>query len=127
MERGVSRVQAIHLAENWLKHVVRGKARPYLCSKTGQGTFFKSSITPMGLSDHHYVAVAIPTTLSKPKSPYWRFNSRLLQDQGFVSSFNFFGETWRVEKARHRSLTQWWDLGKVQIRLFCQQYAANST
>ena len=32
-----------------------------------------------------------------------------------------------MEKARCKSLTQWWDLGKVQIKLFCQQYTANST
>ena len=95
--------------------------------KQDRGRFFKTSITPMGLSDHHYVTVSIVTTLYRPKSPYWRFNSRLLQDQGFVSSFTFFWETWRVEKARCKSLTQWWDLGKVQIRLFCQQYTANST
>ena len=34
---------------------------------------------------------------------------------------------WRAEKPRHKSLTQWCDLGEVQIRLFCQQCTANST
>lgn len=44
-----------------------------------------------------------------------------------MSRFNQFWETWRAEKPHYQTLRQWWDVGKVQIKMFCQQYASHST
>ncbi len=39
----------------------------------------------------------------------------------------FLGEHWRKEKNSFENLKQWWDIGKIQIKMFCQQYTANSS
>ncbi|KAL7876995.1 hypothetical protein SRHO_G00036380 [Serrasalmus rhombeus] len=37
------------------------------------------------------------------------------------------GDGWLGRKADFNSLRQWWDVGKAQIRLFCQQYTSYAT
>ncbi|KAK3549663.1 hypothetical protein QTP86_006554 [Hemibagrus guttatus] len=37
--------------------------------------------------------------------------------------FRCFGEHWKTKK----NLRQWWDVGKVEIKLLCQQHTANSS
>ncbi len=41
-----------------------------------------------------------------------------------LKDLSYFG---KVEKARFDSIIQWWEVGKVHIKLFCQQYASHST
>lgn len=45
----------------------------------------------------------------------------------FCERFLLFWEKWRVTKGNFESLRQWWEVGKAQIRLFCQQYTALSS
>ncbi|KAI4885592.1 hypothetical protein NFI96_030074 [Prochilodus magdalenae] len=54
----------------------------------------------------------------------WKCSVRLLQDAAFCSGFQAFWARWSERKAGFSSLRQWWDVGKAQIKLFCQQYTA---
>jgi len=86
--------------------------------------FFNSCITPTPFSDHHYMSVNVTSAQSTFKCPYWRFSNKLLQDHNFVHSFSLFWEMWRESKSQYKSLSQWWDISKVQIKMFCQKYTA---
>jgi len=61
------------------------------------------------------------------KSPYWKLNVRLLQEKDFFERFNFFWESWVSQKGEYENLIQWWELGKTQIKIFCQQFSSFST
>lgn len=58
---------------------------------------------------------------------YWKFNVKLLQDASLCSSFKIFWERWTERKQEYGSLRQWWDVGKVHVRVLCQQYTAFSS
>lgn len=89
--------------------------------------FFRSSIFPFPLSDHHLVSICISNQSIKEQKSYWHFNNRLVQDKFFLHSFTLFWEAWRERKLQFKSLQQWWDIGKLQIKCFCQEYTAHST
>uniref|UniRef100_H3C2D2 BTB domain-containing protein n=1 Tax=Tetraodon nigroviridis TaxID=99883 RepID=H3C2D2_TETNG len=40
--------------------------------------------------------------------------------------FECFWKQWKQKKAEFSSLRQWWEVGKAQIRVFCQQYTCFS-
>ncbi len=62
------------------------------------------------------------------KSSYWHFNVKLHAGCCFFVIISIFlGEHWRKEKNSFENLKQWWDIGKIQIKMFCQQYKANSS
>uniref|UniRef100_A0A669BQM4 Reverse transcriptase domain-containing protein n=1 Tax=Oreochromis niloticus TaxID=8128 RepID=A0A669BQM4_ORENI len=78
---------------------------------------------PVVFTDHHLVLLELfLSTTSKSKS-FWRFNIKLLHDRTFCDNFRFFWDYWRSRKGDFDSLTQWWEVGKAQIRVFCQQYS----
>jgi len=89
--------------------------------KRHRDRFFNSCISPSFLSDHHYCSVSVSVVSSKIYKSQWHFNNRLLQDHNFLQSFTIFWESWREERNRFQSLSQWWDIGKVHIKIFCQQ------
>lgn len=93
--------------------------------KGNRGRFFNSFISPIALSDHHYIAVTMSVTQTMSYRNYWRFNNRLLQDKSFTEFFSQFWREWRERKLQYKTLSQWWDIGKVQIQIFCQQYTKN--
>lgn len=88
--------------------------------------FFRNSISPTFLSDHHYISMAISVESTKSYKSLWHFDNRLLQDHVFIHSFHLFWDSWREERVNFQSLSQWWDVGKIQIRIFCQQFTAHS-
>lgn len=94
--------------------------------KTKRQYFRNSSISPTPLSDHHYISVTV-TTLNTHNKSYWHFNNRLLKDHSFVHSFTLFWRAWRERMSQFKSLSQWWDIGKIQMKSFCQQYTQNNT
>ncbi len=62
----------------------------------------------------------------KSKS-YWHLNTALLGDKCFKEGFKSFWDVFKTTKNSFRTLQQWWDFGKVQIKQFCQQYFQNVT
>lgn len=84
-------------------------------------------IIPVGFTDHHLVSLNIIMSKCEKKSSYWHFNTRLLQDVLFCEHFETFWQQWKMCKGSFESLKQWWEVGKINIKLFCQQHTANST
>ena len=62
-----------------------------------------------------------------PVTSYWHFNVKLLQDADFCKKIEVFWEIWRGRKGELEFLSQWWEVGKAHIRVFCQQYTSHST
>ncbi len=89
--------------------------------------FNKCYITPLSFSDHNMVSCKCLLNSVKPKSAYWHFNTNLLNDKFFFESFKAFWEVFKKTKSSFKSLQQWWDYGKVQIKQFAQQYTRNVT
>ncbi len=86
-----------------------------------------TAIIPTSLSDHKCITMECTLVNRIHKSCYWHFNNKLLDDKHFCETFKCFWETWKSEKCLYESDTQWWEIGKVQIRTFCQQYANHSS
>lgn len=63
---------------------------------------------------------------------YWIFNVKLLQDVYFCGEkkkkkkYNVL-EYMEIEEKNIRNLSQWWDVGKANIKMFCQNYAFHSS
>ncbi len=93
--------------------------------KGRRGRFFDSKNNPTPISDHYYVSVMVKISNTSYKS-YLHFYNSLLQDRTFVHLFPFFWRAWRERKTEFKSLSQWWDIGKIQIQSFCQQYVNNN-
>ncbi|CAM2097675.1 unnamed protein product [Caretta caretta] len=58
----------------------------------------------------------------RPGPAYWHFNNSLLEDVGFVASFQEFWLAWRGQWRAFPSVRRWWNLGKVRAWLFCCDY-----
>lgn len=84
-------------------------------------------ITPLSFSDHSMVQCSVFLNSIKPRSAYWQLNTNLLSDKYFKSTFKLFWDDFRTTKSSFKSLRQWWDFGKVQIKQFCLQYTQNVT
>lgn len=84
-------------------------------------------IIPVGFTDHHLVSLTISMSKCIKKSSYWHFNTKLLQDINFCKHFKTFWQQWRLCKDTFENLKQWWEIGKINIKLFCLQHTANST
>lgn len=84
-------------------------------------------ILPVGFSDHHLVLFDLNMkTITKPNY-FWHFNVKLLQDAFFCDSFKLFWNKWKMQKDSFENMCQWWDVGKVNIRIFCQNYSSYNT
>ncbi|CAM2115754.1 unnamed protein product [Caretta caretta] len=86
-----------------------------------------SSVWQAPFSDNHVVTVTASLSLERPGPAYWHFNNSLLEDVGFVVSFQEFWLAWRGQWCAFPSATQWWDVGKVRAQLFCCNYTWGAT
>ena len=96
-------------------------------SKSLSSRLVHSNISPVGFTDHHFVSIDLILSPGERVKSYWSFNNRLLQDRIFCQSFERFWQQWKTRKADFVSLKLWWEVGKAQIRVFCQQYTSHST
>lgn len=91
-------------------------------------SIFKSCVIhPVGFSDHSLVICKVFLNSISPKSAYWHFNTVLLSDCHFKDVFKMFWESYKNERANFSSIQKWWDFGKIQIKMLCQQYTRNIT
>ncbi len=96
-------------------------------NKSDNNRVMNVGISPCGFSDHHIVTIDFNTTrVLHPKS-YWHFNVKLLHDKFFCEKCKCFWEKWKLEKDNFENVIQWWEVGKVQIKIFCQQFSYNNT
>lgn len=67
--------------------------------------FKKSSIMPVGFSDHSLFFCSLFIKSLKPRSAYWHFNTNLLADGHFREVFKFFWKDFRTTKSCYVSAT----------------------
>lgn len=85
------------------------------------------NIAPTGFSDHSAVTCSISVKAFKPRSAYWCFNSSLLEDEHFRNTFVYFWGIFKRQKDSFSSLRDWWEYGKTQIKMLCQQFTSYVT
>ncbi|MBN3281143.1 YTX2 protein, partial [Polyodon spathula] len=107
--------------------VYRARLDRFYTSKNDLNKFIKARIIPSSLSDHHCLLITVLIQSEPHRASYWHFNVKLLQDVKFKQQFKLFWIIWKKEKAQYKDLRQWWDIGKIQIKCFCQQYTINAT
>ncbi|XDV49743.1 hypothetical protein PO909_018933 [Leuciscus waleckii] len=113
----------------WLKvndnRVSGARLDRFYLGKVWNNRVMNTSILPNGFSDHHMVIFDFNLkNMSKPIY-YWHFNAKLLQDIHFCDSFVLFWKNWKTRKSSFENLNQWWDVGKVNIRMLCQNYSSH--
>jgi len=113
----------------WIKafnnRVSAARLDRFYVSKAFNSRVIECCICPVGFSDHPLIIVTMNMSNTPRKSVYWHFKVKLLQDAMFCENFVFFWDEWKKEKSSFENLKQWWDVGKTQIKNFCQQYTAN--
>ncbi|CAM5133780.1 unnamed protein product [Natator depressus] len=86
-----------------------------------------SSIRLAPFSDHHLATVTASLCAERPGPAYWHFNNSLLEDEGFVMSFQEFWLAWQGQRCAFPLVRRWWDLGKMRARLFCRDYTRGTS
>ncbi|CAM2112452.1 unnamed protein product [Caretta caretta] len=86
-----------------------------------------SSIRLAPFSDHHLATVTASLCAESSGLAYWHFYNSLLEDEGFVTSFQEFWLAWQGQRHALPSAWRWWDLGKVRARLFCHDYTRGTS
>uniref|UniRef100_A0A674MKT3 Reverse transcriptase domain-containing protein n=1 Tax=Takifugu rubripes TaxID=31033 RepID=A0A674MKT3_TAKRU len=99
----------------------------FYCFKHHFSVFSSCRIMPVGFTDHSLVLGEVAVKNILPKSAYWHFNSSLAQDNSFRDVLRHFWLGFRERKSDFTCLRQWWDRGKVEMQLLCQQYTLNAT
>uniref|UniRef100_A0A8C4NJP1 Reverse transcriptase n=1 Tax=Eptatretus burgeri TaxID=7764 RepID=A0A8C4NJP1_EPTBU len=79
------------------------------------------AISPSGFSDHHLLSSKLTFPYLQRRSAYWALNVRLLEDS-FFNVFRMFWTSLYGRKNTFHSNLQWWDIVKIHIKIFCQQY-----
>uniref|UniRef100_A0A3Q3EUV6 Reverse transcriptase domain-containing protein n=1 Tax=Labrus bergylta TaxID=56723 RepID=A0A3Q3EUV6_9LABR len=97
------------------------------CFKHHFNIFKMCSIVPAGFTDHSLLLCNVFIQNILPKSAYWHFNSVLTFDKHFKEVLIYFWDVFRQRKGEFNSLRQWWDHGKTEIKLLCQQHTLNVT
>lgn len=85
------------------------------------------TIVPTGFSDHCAVFCSVSIKAFKPRSAYWCLNTSLLEDEHFRDTFVYFWGIFRGQKGLFSSLRDWWEYGKTQIKMLCQQFTSHVT
>jgi len=111
-----------HVKENCIS---LARLDSFFCFNHQKQCFKACDICPVGFSDHSMVVACVFINSIKYKSAYWHFNSALIEDAHFCKCFSFFWLGWKSKKSSFTSIQQWWEIGKVQIQTFCNQYTFN--
>ncbi|CAM2112992.1 unnamed protein product [Caretta caretta] len=111
-------VEAHRSSHSWLNHFYRTR---FHLSRA-----HSSSIRLASFSDHHLATVTASLCAERPGPAYWHFNNSLLEDEGFVTSWEFW-LAWRGQRHAFPSAWRWWDLEKVCARLFCRDYTRGTS
>ena len=98
----------------------------FYITKTDRHRVLNAFMAPSGFSDHHAVVLDVLLARKTKSRSYWRFNVKLIQDEMFCRNFTTFWEGWRMRKADFDNVSLWWEVGKTQIKSFCQLYSAHT-
>lgn len=101
------------------RRVSRARLDRFYLKKTWNNRVMNVCITP---SDHHMLLLDINLKKTLKANYYWVFKVRLLQECSFCGIFEAFWESWELKKCSFSSLSQCWDVGKVNVKMPCQNY-----
>uniref|UniRef100_A0A3B5R4A8 Reverse transcriptase domain-containing protein n=1 Tax=Xiphophorus maculatus TaxID=8083 RepID=A0A3B5R4A8_XIPMA len=113
-----------HIKEN---RIILARLDRIYCFKHLFNVFRTCQIVPVAFTDHSLLLGAVFIRNILPKSAYWHFNSILTHDCSFKEVLCHFWIGFRQKKSDFTCLRQWWDYGKVQIKLLSQQHTVNAT
>ncbi len=115
----------------WLKvcddRVCGARLDRFYLKKVWNNKVMDVCISPNGFSDHHMVILVLNVKKTLKSNYYWHLNVKLLHDSCFCENFKVFWNNWKLKKSSFENLCQWWDVGKGNIRLFCQNYAFHTS
>lgn len=115
----------------WLKasnnRVSGARLDRFYIGKEWNNKIAEVSIFPVGFSDHHLILFALNMKRTSKPNYFWHFNTKLLQDALFCENFIFFWNDWKLKKVSFENVLMWWEVGKANIRTFCQNYSSHST
>lgn len=98
----------------------------FYINKTMYSRIEETCISPSLISDHHLISLKMLLTQTVPHCNYWRFCNKLLDNFDFHEKCNFFWSQWTEQKSNYENLLQWWEVEKVQIKIFCQQFSSQA-
>lgn len=99
----------------------------FYISNNSRNRVCNANIIPNIISDHKMITIDCVLSKQHKVGSYWHFNKKLLQDVVFCANFRLFWQTWQMEKNYFRDIIQWWEVGKTQVKVFCQQYTCYSS
>ncbi len=91
-------------------------------SKSFNNRVMDAAIIPSGFSDYQMITIDINKKTTFRSQHYWHFNKKFLYNKLFCESFTHLWENWRLQKNNYETKSQWWEVGKVHIKNFCQSY-----
>ncbi len=120
---GVKQYTCLRMVDN---RISGARLDRFYLKKTWNNKVINTDIRPNGFSDH---MVILDVSLKKTfkSNYYWIFNVKLLQNVSFCEKFKMFWKIWKLKKKLFENLSQWWDVGKANIKMFCQNYAFHSS
>ena len=74
-------------------------------------------IVPFSWSDHDAVVITFSLPEKTTRGPgYWKLNTKLLQDENYVTQITEFWKEWQKKKPTYEKFSMWWDIGKIKIK-----------
>ena len=87
---------------------------------------FKSRIIPSNLSDHDLVTFAFEpqkhNASARPGEGVWKFNTKLLQDEEFVTIINNKIDSFIAREHEYPNIQEFWDALKMALKICAQDY-----
>lgn len=123
IKKSIQRIKKIQKSRQykWVKVSINKVSAAHL-DRNYVSKQLSSQIIPMGFTDHNLVLIIIRKSQSSNKSSFG------LKIKNFVGILKYFCNNgkWK-KKSNFENLRQWWDIWKVNIKMFCLQYTAKST
>ncbi|CAM2113133.1 unnamed protein product [Caretta caretta] len=113
------RVEAHRSRHSWLDRIYLSRCHP--------SRAHSSSVRLAPFSDHHLVSVMAALSVERPGPAYWHSNNSLLENVGFLASFQEFWLAWRGQRWAFSSARRCWDVGKVRTQVFCHDYTRGAS
>ena len=80
-------------------------------------------ILPFQHSDHDVVQIKIIQKQQKRRPGYWKLNTSILKHDNYKNTIKKFRQDWQNQKQDYDTITQWWDVGKLYIKMILIRYS----
>ena len=94
-----------------------------MTSRSLNGQIDKVYHTFAPFTDHSAINLVLNTEDFKRGRGIWKMNASHLLQPEFRMEFSKMWENWKAKKHKYSDIKRWWDMGKVHIKSFAQNYA----